>query len=258
MILIDTSIQNYYGKQVNSDLDYDKIPPKKSDTVFILGSGASISQIKRQEWQHIQEHETVAFNWFLHQSFIPIDFYIVKGVADNDLRKNTYMPQLLDFGNLIRLNSKFYRNTLFLLQKGSMATNTNRLLFHRILPKFCNFRRYFSDTHIKFNRFRTNRLASKGSVSISAINFAYHRGYKKIVFVGIDLYNRNYFWLDAHETRSVDLARSKSLSDSHHTKDSVIPIIEELKTSNLFNDVELYTFSEKSLLSQIMPVYDAK
>ena len=256
MILIDSSIQNYYGKQFNTNLDYDEIPPKRSDTVFILGSGASISQIKKKQWQHIQQHETIAFNWFVHQSFIPIDFYIVKGVADNDLRKNTYMPQLLEFGNLISSNSKFYQNTLFLLQKGSMATNTNRLLFHRILPKFCKFRRYFSDIQSIFNPSKTCHLASKGSVLISAINFAYNRGYENIVFVGIDLYDRNYFWLNIEETRSVDLERSKSASDVHHTTTSVLHIISELKNSESFNDVKFYTFNEKSLLSQVMPVYD--
>ena len=51
---------------------------KTSDTLFILGSGPSISLITDYQWDFISLHNSAAFNrWFYHP-FVP-DFYFFAG-----------------------------------------------------------------------------------------------------------------------------------------------------------------------------------
>ena len=46
---------------------------KNSDTLFILGSGESINSIKI--WDKIRKHDSVGFNYFIFNDFVP-NFYI--------------------------------------------------------------------------------------------------------------------------------------------------------------------------------------
>src|SRR5262245_58255707 len=40
---------------------------RKSDTVFIYGSGYSLNDISEAEWRHMTAHDTFGFNAFYHQ-----------------------------------------------------------------------------------------------------------------------------------------------------------------------------------------------
>ena len=56
---------------------------KKTDTLFILGSGASINELTQEQWGFIKQHDSVGFNnWVVHK-FVP-DFYMFEAVADNE------------------------------------------------------------------------------------------------------------------------------------------------------------------------------
>ena len=52
----------------------------KSDTIFIFGSGTSINNLNNTEIDFFKKHDTVAFSWFLHNSNIKLDYYIIKSI----------------------------------------------------------------------------------------------------------------------------------------------------------------------------------
>lgn len=62
----------------------------------------------------------------------------------------------------------------------------------------------------------------KGATLFDVVNISYILGYKEIVLVGIDLYDRRYFWLERNETDKCDLKRGKTYSDNHATTDNVL------------------------------------
>lgn len=63
---------------------------RKSDTVFILGSGPSINDISAKEWEVIGQHDTWGFNfWFCH-SFIPTAYFVqsvLRPESDSDINE---------------------------------------------------------------------------------------------------------------------------------------------------------------------------
>ena len=49
----------------------DLTPLKSSDTVFLLGSGRSINEIREDRWQVIGRHDSIAMNFWLAHAFVP-------------------------------------------------------------------------------------------------------------------------------------------------------------------------------------------
>lgn len=50
---------------------------KRKDTIFIMGSGYSINDITKEEWQHIEEvGDTLSFNYFFRGEFVPMTYHI--------------------------------------------------------------------------------------------------------------------------------------------------------------------------------------
>lgn len=252
----DTKNMKKYYKNYNKDI-YNKLSQRrrKSDTVFILGSGASVKDISSSQWNKISEHDTIAFNWFVYQNFLPIDYYIIKGIADRDIDRNIFMPQLNEFSRLIFKNKELYKNTLFLLQDGLSSSNTNRLLYNRMLPQSSHITRYISDVDNSSLSTSLPILSAKGSVLFSAINFALLLEYKNIVLVGVDLYNRDYFWLKDNEVRTIDLLRDATKEEKHFTTNKIIELLEPIIKDYSNKNVKFYTYNEKSLLRNIMEVY---
>ena len=50
---------------------------KKSDKLYIFGSGWSLNNISKEEWRRISEHDTMGFNAFIRQNWIPLTFHLV-------------------------------------------------------------------------------------------------------------------------------------------------------------------------------------
>src|SRR5689334_18683341 len=84
---------------------------RRSDTVFVLGSGASLNEIPQHEWEAIAEHDTLGFNWFVHQQFVRCDYHLIRGIPDTDLDPAVWRPQLEQYFALIRSNPRFARTT---------------------------------------------------------------------------------------------------------------------------------------------------
>lgn len=52
-------------------LEWVRLKPKKSDTLFILGASESINDITDDKWRAIEEHSSIRMNWWSVHRFIP-------------------------------------------------------------------------------------------------------------------------------------------------------------------------------------------
>lgn len=52
----------------------------RGDTLFILGSGASLAQLDQHQIDVMSRNTTMSFNYTAIQAFIPIDFHVVREI----------------------------------------------------------------------------------------------------------------------------------------------------------------------------------
>lgn len=193
-------------------LDNDLKLEKKSETIFILGSGPSINEIKKEQWATIESHDSLAFNHFMIHDFVP-SFYVWQ--SDENISGT----------ELLNEKREAYRGVCFIL-RGSSKRGQIESLFIR--QKFAPRKKYFANVipvnstssisiekQIKFfyslgfmdfgniGRFIPQFTCTLGLI----IPLLYCMGYKKIVLLGMDMANKEHFW-DAPEFR----ARAKRLN----------------------------------------------
>ncbi len=94
---------------------------RRSDTVFICGTGSSLHDITPHEWARIGEHDVFSFRDFPRQHNVRADFHMT-GEVD----------VLEDYADAINENP-LYINTLFMVQEGLQAWMGNRLIGERYL-----------------------------------------------------------------------------------------------------------------------------
>ena len=228
---------------------------RKSNTLFIFGSGYSINNISSDEWRHFEQHDTLSFNFFMYQDKVRIDYHLIREIGNqNDLDPAMWKPQLSTYADLLHNNS-LYSQSIFLVQGGWKAINGNRLLGMKILRKAAKVFRFHNS--YRGNHYLPTSSLSQGLVHgagtlTDCINFAYLLGWKKIVLVGVDLYDRRYFWLGKDEVRNDDPAGNNVL---HKTTDGVISCLRNWCNFFSKQGVELYVYNPRSLLTEIMPVY---
>lgn len=238
-------------KKITESDDFHKI--KRSDTIFIFGSGWSINNLTNEQWNYFKKHNTISFNWFSNGDFIPIDYYIV-----SEITKNNNFHELIgneDIGKYIKnLKKPFYSKSFLFINLTSI--NSAFVFMDRELSKR-NFK-FFKNKINNFLHFphSFNKIFHGNASLNDAIHIAYLLGYKKIVLAGVDLYDRRYFWLGEEETRDVDLKRGASYRDKHNYASRAVDIIGKTRKKLAKKGVNLYIINNESLLAKCLPVYE--
>lgn len=252
---------------------------KKSDTIFIFGSGYSINKISKEEWTLMSQHNTMAFNLFVNQNSISIDYHVMREIGENIFKRHIWIEETKKYINLME-NNKFYKNTILLMQKGFRAIGPNRVIMIDILSKnravfrFENWKHnslmmdflLISRAIFRFGNWKPSflKLPSKSfkekivhgpSTLIDCINIAYILGWKTIVLVGVDLNDRRYFWLKDDETIGTDTDRGAIFSSQHATAKAVIDFIQIWQKHFLTENIEIKVYNPRSLLNQVLPVF---
>jgi len=179
---------------------------KKSDTIFILGSGASINQISDKQWAKIKEHDSIGFNFWLVHDFVP-DFYKFELDLSDDIdRSNTFLKMLDDkwqnyINKLIIYNHYDPTKevpTQILCKVGESNINYPRYVYlpGKDIDSLNNSMKYFGLINKAF--YQNSILFSKRSSLVLLISFALQWGYKNIVLCGVDLNNTKYFYEDEY------------------------------------------------------------
>jgi hypothetical protein len=239
-------VRNALGRRSYRQLSVDELrATRRSDTVFIFGSGYSLNAISASEWQQIARHDTVSFRAFPKQSFIRADYHVTGEVDFLD-----------EYAERLRENP-LYRDTVFVVQKGWRAYNGNNLIGRRLLNPGSRIFRYQRICRGVFappsRDFKTGLVHGYGSV-VSVTNFAYLMGWRTIVLAGIDLNDKRYFWLPPTETRTYE----KPGITVESTFTGAADIVSMLgRWGELFEreGVKLWVHNPHSLLTRVLPVF---
>lgn len=193
---------------------------KKSDTIFILGSGASVNDLTPKQWDFIKQHDSVGFNLWLVHDFVP-DFYMFE-TADRD-SDPAILNRTQDFFYNLRMKENLYKDVKMIYK---MNTELSRnFLVDADLPQSILKNIYFSPViFLAYHNIATMKKALKVSMHaldkskalihihtaatmFDLIIFAVKFKFKKIVLVGVDL-TADYFY----ETQDFqDYLREKKL-----------------------------------------------
>jgi len=237
---------------------------RKSDTVFIFGSGYSLNELRPDEWDHFTRHDVFGFNNFVYEKWIPIGFHLLRGgVEGMDLVWRAYAE---DFTGILNANPHC-ANTIFLMQGEYLAEFCNRLIGYRYLKPGA-----------RIFRFHTNRDDGPPTLSFSqglrhlcgtlsdAVNAAVLLGWTHIVFVGVDLYDSRYFWLGPDETLGADQdgrlvpapinVRGHRPDETHNTaRNGIVRLMGRWREWLGARGITLSVYNSRSLLTEAMPVY---
>ncbi len=229
---------------------------KKSDTLFILGSGYSIKDLTSAEISKMEQHDTLSFSWFVHQNFIRADFHLVREVASDDCNPTIWREEFRKYAQLLKKNP-YYKKTIFILHVG---LGSIRALLSDSFPEGAEGLFYYNrpkGTRYPNDDFRASfgGLTHGPSTLFDCINFAYLLRRRKIVLVGVDLYDRRYFWLEHNQTRRNDMIRDKTYRNKHNTAWETIIWAKRWRKYFQKKGVELYVYNPRSLLVQSLPIF---
>lgn len=180
---------------------------RRSDTVFILGSGSSINSISAKRWDRISQHDTIGLNHWLLHPFVPT-FYCFESfsrepnlAASYDLLLNGIRSRAVDYAHTIKLVVNLdrgtqlieevppqWRESLYFAWTPPVVARTEAefrasLHFHRMCGLFN--RKACVKSLFKYN-----------SNLVTCISLAILLGHRRIVLCGVDLCNSEYFYHD--------------------------------------------------------------
>jgi hypothetical protein len=238
---------------------------KKSETVFVFGSGYSLNELMPAEWTHFARHDTFGFNNFVYEKWIPIGFQLLRGgVETTDTLWRAYAAE---FTGILNANPHC-ANTIFLVQGEYLADFCNRLIGYGYLRRGAGIFRYHTNREDgPPTRSFAEGLRHEGGTLSDAVNAVSILGWKRIVLVGVDLYDSRYFWMGPHETQGVDErgaivpaatnARGIRYDGVHNTVRN--GVVERMGQWREFlareTGAELTVYNPRSLLSAVLPVY---
>jgi len=254
-------VDEAFADGTHSDVDLpaeEIVEKKKSDTIFIFGSGRSILDITPDEWQKMSQHNTISFNRFHFQNFIDVDYHLLREILVDNNHPELYQQFLLEHVELLNRNPRYDKAHL-LFQRGTCGDDIIKygLVNSKTISRFDNT---VEDKYAMIEPFGSWKqgLVHGMATIFDCLNFAWIFGWKKIVLVGVDLYDRRYFYLEENETQLNDLTRvgKDGYKMEHNTSKGVLAM--STMWRKYFNNrgVELYSYNPKSLLTDCMPIFD--
>lgn len=235
----------------------DLMVKRRAKTVFVFGSGASLNAIPPAEWARMEAFDTFGFSWFVYQRFVRMDFALLRELA---IHPDARIVRTLaaHYGEVFSANRRF-QDTVLLVQGGWRAIAGNYVLGLRSLRPGAPVFRF--DTAGRgclppSESLDTGLVHGPGTLT-DAINAAYLLGWERIVLVGVDLYDRRYFWLppDVGDVLSENV-RGGTVSDEHNTvRNGIIALLGDWRSIMGAKGVSLEVYNPRSLLAEVLPVF---
>lgn len=257
------------GYYKNKKISYNELNNfKKSNTLFVIGSGGSLNYIKKNEWKKIDKYDSIGFNNTIFLNKLNFNYHINRATHEGP-GAIFYANDYCNFFSKKVKNNNFFKKTLFLFPNGIVSNFPNQLLGNKYFNRRNNF---FLYTTIR----KKNSLPSKNikdglvhdaGTLTDAINFGYCMNYKKIVLVGIDLYNNEHFFCPPNTTYTWDRFKKKiifskmgakgiSHKDKHNTVNfGIIQTIGNWKKYLKKKGVTLEVYNKKSLLKKNLEIF---
>lgn len=238
---------------------------RRSDTVFVFGSGSSLNDIGEAEWRHFGDHDVFGFNEFFRQRWVRVDYHLLRVGVEGSFRWRPYAEHVARG----IADNRYYGDTALLLQEGYLAGFSNQLVGYKLLPRTAPIGRYRAARGWgpPGESLREGLRHAVGTLA-DTVNAAYVLGWKRIVLVGVDLYDSRYFWLPRDQTSTSDpvtglpLAAERNafrgvrFDELHSTaRNGMVDLLSEWRAYLDPLGVELHVYNERSLLAAVLPVY---
>lgn len=240
---------------------------RKSDTVFIFGSGYSLNGISPEEWRHFQYHDTLGFTGFVYQKWVRVDYHLIRGWVEAKAGALNWQAHTRDFADILNAN-EYFNDTILIMQGEYLAQFCNGLIGHALLRPGTQIFRYKTARCSKnpTRQLKDGLSHTVGTLS-DAVNFAYCNGWKHLVLVGVDLYDSRYFWLKEDETTGVDKAtgmlvpsrinhHGQRFDQTHNTaRNGIVETLGRWREVFHQEGVRLSVYNPRSLLRDVLPPY---
>jgi hypothetical protein len=240
------------------------VATRRSDTVFIYGSGASLNEITPAEWAHMAQHDTFGFTAFIYQKWIRVGYHLIRGGIEGSLLWRAYAE---DFCASLNRNANF-DDAVLILQGEYFAMFANQILGYKLIrPNTRIFRYRTARGDGPPTRTFAEGIRHGAGTLCDSVNVAACMGWKHIVLAGVDLYDSRYYWLPPDKTLGVDdrglmvpvdvNPRGHRVDQAHNTARNGIVDVMAAWRSHLQREqgIEMSVFNPRSLLASVMPVY---
>ncbi len=250
-----------------SDLNFSDL--KRSDTVFVLATGASINRYEQSRWDTIGNHDSIGMNFFMLHEFVP-DLYVMEKIEERNrrllkVRSDAYrdVPIILKT-QLTNLSPGRLQARLQKLEQNPPDVRNRIYLSLDLLAAGNDLRQTYSAYRLmkRVGLFKTKPrfllLTKRRGTITYIINLAVRIGYKRIVLCGVDLNHTEHFYdskREELEERGLPVPPNPDSGTVHATNDprkhpvtveNVIVAINETVLEPL--GVELYVGDRSSAL----------
>lgn len=243
---------------------------KKSDTIFILGSGPSINDITDKQWEDIKSHDSIGFNYWLVHDHVP-DMFMFQLSGQNmlDAIKNEH-HRYSDKPFIIR-GSEFSKSGSDALKNECEFLENNPVFYLREYPvsSKCSIDpdlliRYMSAMgYMNYGQVSSFIPKWRGTLGL-LISLAYQMGYKRIVLCGVDMDGSDHFWdYEPYSLREKKYSLPKmgasnilTFNDVDRSPNTVSLYVEKLRDWMWEKEgVEITVYSKKTVLYPQIEVY---
>lgn len=250
--------------QVVSRKEFRKL--KSSDTMVLYGSGLSIRNLTDEDKEQLSQFDSIAWNWFA-KSMIPTTFYIVREQANTAKRTDRASGE--DVTSFFSLMSSYaYKDACLIIHNVSSHTKKPKsggrvYYYHKsaALNSFPQRGLIVNDIKDKENNPRVDKWKDGNFIKTgvyhgmctltNALHITVNMGYKRIIFVGVDLNDSRYFWLGKSKTRHTVKRKGHDCTHKHSTSSHVMVMVRAIKS--LYPDIQMYVYSRKSMLMKVIP-----
>lgn len=201
---------------------------KGSDTLFVLGSGASVGRLSEADFGQIAAADSIGLNFWLLHDFVP-DFYQFEVAPEPERRDR--------FNAVLTRKAEAYAKVLFLykdletrrqdLSAIPRAIAANLRVVNKVhlpLRDMAMMRAVLTWWH-RLSLMERTGLPLFGRASLSlAVSFGILAGYARIVLVGVDLNDYRYFWDDDPRHAGFFADRPAGLHSSVVPDEGMVPI----------------------------------
>lgn len=242
---------------------------KKTDTIFILGSGNSINTISDREWGVIEKNDSIGLNFWIIHDFVSTFycfeeprvaggrrsvFYNVLNKKKHQLYKSPFIVKdILSSSVSFDCIPSIMKKNIYLSFDFDLPVKGDESIMRQYLLELKKTDRIKCREKIRYNYSITASLSYVAFLSLLM-------GYKNIVFCGVDLSGSSYFYeekSDYYKKNGICVPNSMQKYDIHSTEvrsKNKIPISQVLK--NIYdvfseeNKFEFYVAKKTGVLSK--------